>query len=74
MNHRCPAPGCDAAVPPEQYACRPHWFSIPKPLRDELWWALRSDGGLSDRHIAAMRACDEFLRDNATTRGGRRDA
>jgi hypothetical protein len=65
MSHRCPAPGCTKDVPSNQYACRDHWFSIPKPLRDELWHAYREHGQLSEPHIAAMEACDNFLMDNA---------
>lgn len=60
-THRCPAPGCEERVPRAQYACRAHWFQIPKPLRDELWRAYREDGALSEPHLAAMEACDDFL-------------
>lgn len=60
-SHRCPAPDCQAQVPSSQYACRSHWFSIPKPLRDELWRAYREEP-LGDAHLAAMESCDEFLR------------
>jgi hypothetical protein len=62
MSHRCPAPKCAVQVPSDQYACRAHWFSIPKPLRDELWHAYRHYGALSQPHIAAMAACDDFLK------------
>lgn len=49
-------------VPTSQFACRPHWFSIPKPLRDEIWDAYREEW-LSDRHVAAMDAARAFLAD-----------
>lgn len=62
--HTCPAPGCDEKVPYDQLACKAHWFTIPKPLRDELWRAYRSNGQGSDEHIAAMDACIEFLEQN----------
>lgn len=61
-GHRCPAPGYTEAVPSDRYACRAHWFSIPRELRDRLWMAYRYNGPLSDEHVAAMEACDEFLK------------
>lgn len=60
-SHDCPAAGCTAQVPYAQFACRAHWYSIPKPLRDELWRAYRVDGQLSDAHLAAMSACRAYL-------------
>jgi hypothetical protein len=35
-THACPAPNCEQRVPFHVLACRPHWFSIPKPIRDRL--------------------------------------
>lgn len=37
MSHRCHAPRCDIEVPPRMFACRGHWFALPKPLRDRIW-------------------------------------
>lgn len=42
-THECPYPGCQQRVPFEQLACRRHWYMVPKPLRDALWRAWRSD-------------------------------
>ena len=61
MAHRCPSPGCTARVPSGRFACRSHWFTIPKPLRDELWQAYRNHGVMSDEYAAAAEACEEFL-------------
>lgn len=36
-THRCHATGCDRAVPPRMFMCKPHWFRLPKGLRDEIW-------------------------------------
>lgn len=42
-THECPAPDCTQRVPFDRFACRAHWYSIPKPLRDALWRAWRDD-------------------------------
>lgn len=52
MSHECPGKGCTITVPTSQLACRNHWFSLPKPLRDRIWSAYRSDD--TDRHQQAV--------------------
>ncbi|MEI6417478.1 MAG: hypothetical protein WCO82_00275 [Sphingomonadales bacterium] len=39
----CAAPGCDQQAKPGQLMCRPHWFQVPKPIRDAIWstWKAR---------------------------------
>jgi hypothetical protein len=37
--HHCHWPGCKAIVPPAQSGCKPHWFKLPKALRDRIWAA-----------------------------------
>jgi hypothetical protein len=37
VSHRCHWPGCETPVPPALWGCRPHWFALPKELRDKLW-------------------------------------
>jgi len=37
MAHHCHMTNCNVSVPPEMFACRKHWFMVPKPLRDETW-------------------------------------
>ena len=32
----CDAPGCDVPVRRGILMCRPHWFQVPKPLRDAI--------------------------------------
>lgn len=61
MAHRCPSPGCTARVPHGRFACRSHWFTIPKNLRDELWAAFRNHGVLSEEYAEAATACEAFL-------------
>jgi hypothetical protein len=64
-THKCPAPGCDADVPSTMFACRPHWRSLPKPIRDEVWRAYQEDGALSEAHMAAMEAATAHLEEAA---------
>ena len=37
MTHTCHWPGCDKAVPPNMWGCSPHWFTLPRALRDRIW-------------------------------------
>lgn len=40
--HTCHAHGCTAAVPPRMFACRRHWYGLPKKIRDAIWREYRS--------------------------------
>lgn len=42
MPHTCHWPGCTTPVPPHMWGCKPHWFRLPKRLRDQLWAAYQS--------------------------------
>lgn len=61
-DHLCHRPGCTVPVPPKMFACRAHWFSLPKPIRDSIWSAYRPgqerDKDPSDVYLAA--ALDAF--------------
>ena len=60
MNqHTCPHPDCAASVPLDMYSCRPHWFSLPKQIRDEIWAGYR-EGRLSNRWLAADKQAKAF--------------
>lgn len=37
MKHTCHWPGCTVEVPPKLWGCKPHWFTLPKRLRDKIW-------------------------------------
>lgn len=41
MSHKCHWPGCEVAVLPAVWGCKPHWFALPKRLRDRIWEAYR---------------------------------
>ena len=36
-RHTCHWPGCKRKTPPKMWGCRPHWYQLPKPLRDKVW-------------------------------------
>jgi hypothetical protein len=36
-HHTCHWPGCERQVPPAMWGCKPHWFKLPKALRDRVW-------------------------------------
>jgi hypothetical protein len=37
LPHYCHAIGCSKRVPPRVWSCRPHWFALPKAIRDKIW-------------------------------------
>lgn len=57
-RHLCHRPGCTTPVPPKLVACRPHWFELPRDIRDAIWDAyvpgqeVRKDP--SDEYLAVM--------------------
>lgn len=62
MTHTCHAPGCSRSVPPKMFACRNHWYALPKPIRDAIWFEYRSgqeqDKRPSFRYLAVQQwAC-----------------
>lgn len=61
-DHECPAPGCDRLVDSQQLACRPHWYQIPKVLRDAVWRAYRGPGVGSPEHTEAVLAAVASLK------------
>lgn len=62
MNHICHAPGCIIFVPPRMFMCKPHWFSLPKKIRNAIWREYRPgqeiDKDPSFRYLAVQQlAC-----------------
>lgn len=37
LKHTCHWPGCKVEVPPAMWGCKPHWFKLPKRLRNRIW-------------------------------------
>jgi hypothetical protein len=62
-THECPAPGCEARVPFERFACRQHWFALPKAMQRRIWRAYR-DGSLAE-HVDAMEEARAWLESHA---------
>jgi hypothetical protein len=58
----CPYPGCGTDVPNSQYACRRHWYALPKDIRDDIndGWRLRRQTGDPGAHYAAMLRAARF--------------
>lgn len=52
MIHTCHAEGCNARVAPQMLMCRPHWYMVPKPIRDRIWDTYR-DGQCGDKQPSA---------------------
>lgn len=45
-TNRCPHPKCDAVKPRTMYACRKHWFELPRAIRDKIWKGYRESAAL----------------------------
>jgi hypothetical protein len=56
-GHRCPVGDCRVTVGPDRLMCRPHWYSVPRPVRDAVWAAWRTGAGAgTPEHAAAIAA------------------
>lgn len=54
----CPATGCPQKVPNHMFACRTHWFQLPRDLRSAIWTAWRKRD--LDAHAVATADAVEF--------------
>lgn len=68
-RHSCHWPGCDKQVSPAMWGCKPHWFKLPKNLRDRIWAAYvpgqEKRMNPSDEYLEVARAVQEWIRENA---------
>jgi hypothetical protein len=65
--HTCPYPGCDAYLPEQMFACKPHWFSLPIDIRNGIWRAYRREGIGSEELLEAhVKAFDWWERPTPT--------
>lgn len=48
-DHHCHWPGCTRQVPPAVWGCKPHWFKLPKHLRDLIWRTFRPGQEIDQR-------------------------
>lgn len=70
MAHTCHATGCTTPVAPRMFMCKPHWFSLPKRLRDRIWATYRP-GQEDDKNPTAeyCRVARECVRHIAAAEG-----
>jgi hypothetical protein len=65
VRHTCHWTGCTREVPPSMWGCKPHWFKLPKVLRDAIWAAYRPgqeiDKKPSDRYIATAALVQNWI-------------
>jgi len=65
-RHACHWPGCDKQVPPAMWGCKPHWFRLPKTLRDRIWRTYRPgqerDMSPSSDYLAAANDVQRWCR------------
>ena len=68
MSHHCHATDCTVAVSPEMFMCKPHWFSLPRELRNALWRAYRpgqcDDMNPSREYCEVAKQCVRFVASN----------
>jgi hypothetical protein len=66
MTH-CRALDCEREIPPNRLFCAPHWYALPKPLRDAIWKTYqpgqeRANGPRpSQAYIDNLREAERFL-------------
>lgn len=69
-NHTCHWPGCTKQVPPAMFMCKPHWFALPRSLRNKIWAAYQPGQEISGRpskaYIEAAREVQQWIAENAT--------
>ena len=63
-THKCPHPNCDVQLPTHIFACKPHWFAIPKNLRNALNRAWHD--GDTATYLNRRGECVQFLQSMVT--------
>lgn len=67
-RHTCHWPGCTRQVPPAMWGCKPHWFRLPRHLRDAIWRTFRPgqevDQTPSRDYVAAAREVQDWIREH----------
>jgi hypothetical protein len=73
-KHHCHWPSCTRTVPPAAWGCKPHWYALPKVLRDKIWAAYRPGQEQSKtpsrRYVEVAREVQEWIAANAPGRQG----
>ena len=67
MTHTCHWPGCTTPVPPAMWGCKPHWFRLPKRLRDRIWLTYRPgqevDKRPSQAYLEAAKDVQDWIKE-----------
>lgn len=61
MSHKCPKDNCGIDMPDHLLACRPHWYSIPRPIRDEVNRTFKNLEKARDRGGTLQTAVREYM-------------
>jgi len=73
-THTCHWPGCDRQVPPAMWGCKPHWFKLPKRLRDLIWatYEIGQERTMtpSEAYLDAAREVQDWIAHNDGKVGG----
>jgi len=71
-NRQCPFTGCDQRISPAFFACRKHWFKMPREIQDRVVAAYRqykdSKLGVNDLRAiqdTAVRECEDLWQKQA---------
>lgn len=62
MLRPCPAPECSVHIIPSLFACKRHWFMLPRPIRVAIWDAWNS--GDMEAHAAAKQDAMDWYNQN----------
>jgi hypothetical protein len=77
MTHTCHWPGCGKPVPPAMWGCRPHWFRLPKHLRDLIWVTYVPGQEItktpSSEYITAAKAVQEWIAADSVAPDGEKE-
>ena len=69
LAHECPANGCPQHVRIGMLMCRPHWYMVPRPLRDAVWAAWDDGyGAETPEHRQAIHAAIRAVNDKLAAR------
>lgn len=72
-KHTCHWPGCERQVPPAMWGCKPHWFQLPKHLRNKIWATYRPGQEIDGRphwaYIDAAREVQEWIAQQSPNAG-----
>lgn len=65
MTHTCHALGCSVEVPPALFMCKPHWYKLPKSMRDAVWRDYRAGQEIdklpSRQYVETARAAIDYI-------------